>query len=281
MAGPPPGRAPPRRPRWPSPASSSRACASTPTGCARTSTPSAATSSPSRRCSRSSGADRQAPRARADPPRRAGRPGGRASRWRRRSRPTRRSRRRCRALRAARPRTRSARRARRVDAVLGAAGGDDARRATPDGRGRAQAPASAAAPGYLGAEARVRSGPAPELVAAGYELELADAALLHRGFGLADMAHVLALDDDPRRRRARAAQRAARARRAGPRSTTRATATSPTCASARWSSGSGSAAGWLNAGRPRREAGRIAFRIALRDAAARPASRRCCGSPPR
>ena len=47
--------------------------------------------------------------------------------------------------------------------------------------------------GYLGAEARITRGPAPELVRAGYELELDDAALLHRGFGLADMAHVIAL----------------------------------------------------------------------------------------
>ena len=47
--------------------------------------------------------------------------------------------------------------------------------------------------GYLGATARIRSGPAPELVAAGYELELADAPLLARGLHLADLAHVTAL----------------------------------------------------------------------------------------
>jgi argininosuccinate lyase len=117
--------------------------------------------------------------------------------------------------------------------------------------------------GYLGATARVRRGPAPELVAAGYELELADAPLLARGLGLADLAHVAALgaipdaeagalrgallelfesppDIDPRygdlvnARERHLEQRA------------------------------GSAAGWLSAGRPRREAGRIAFRIALR-----------------
>src|SRR5262245_35695183 len=52
-------------------------------------------------------------------------------------------------------------------------------------------------PGYLGAGARIRSGPAPELVRAGYELELADAALLHRGLGLADLAHVVALPAIP------------------------------------------------------------------------------------
>jgi len=116
-------------------------------------------------------------------------------------------------------------------------------------------------PGYLGAGARITRGPAPELVAAGYELELADAPLLERGLVLADIAHVVALPtipDDHRRAllgaltdvdvggisseygdlvnlRERALQQRI-----------------------------GDAAGWLNAGRPRREAGRIAFRIALR-----------------
>src|SRR4051812_5211449 len=117
--------------------------------------------------------------------------------------------------------------------------------------------------GYLGAGARVRSAPAPELVAAGYELELADAPLLAGGLALADLAHVAAhpaippedaealktallelldteLELDPRYgdlvnlRERHLEQRV------------------------------GNAAGWLNAGRPRREAGRIAFRIALR-----------------
>src|SRR4051812_33011151 len=117
--------------------------------------------------------------------------------------------------------------------------------------------------GYLGAGARVRSAPAPELVAAGYELELADAPLLAGGLALADLAHVAAhpaippedaealktallelldteLELDPRYgdlvnvRERELEQRI------------------------------GTAAGWLNAGRPRREAGRIAFRIALR-----------------
>jgi argininosuccinate lyase len=117
--------------------------------------------------------------------------------------------------------------------------------------------------GYLGAGARVRSAPAPELVAAGYELELADAPLLARGLALADLAHVAAhpaippadaaelkaalldlvdteLEPDPRygdlvNLRERHLEHRI-----------------------------GAAAGWLNAGRPRREAGRIAFRIALR-----------------
>jgi argininosuccinate lyase len=118
--------------------------------------------------------------------------------------------------------------------------------------------------GYLGAGARIRRGPAPELVEAGYALELADAPLLQRGLGLADLAHVFALpvippadrralldallelldgglgDVDPRYGDlANVRERALEQR-------------------------IGAAAGWLNAGRPRREAGRIAFRIALR-----------------
>ena len=124
--------------------------------------------------------------------------------------------------------------------------------------------------GYLGAEARISSGPAPELVEAGYALETADAPLLHHGLGLADLAHVLELHD---------------------------TAVIPV-ADARVLLGElldvleipaeefpydarygdaynsrereldrrlGSVAGWLHTGRTRREAGRIAFRLALRD----------------
>ena len=52
-------------------------------------------------------------------------------------------------------------------------------------------------PGYLGAGGPIRRGPAPELVEAGYALELADAPLLARGLGLADIAHVIALDAIP------------------------------------------------------------------------------------
>ena len=47
--------------------------------------------------------------------------------------------------------------------------------------------------GYLGATARITSGPAPELVEAGYALEIADAPLLHRGLTLADLAHLVEL----------------------------------------------------------------------------------------
>jgi argininosuccinate lyase len=116
-------------------------------------------------------------------------------------------------------------------------------------------------PGYLGAEGRLRSGPAPELVAAGYELELADAELLHRGFSLADIAHVLALETIPDGDRATLLGAllelgpAVEDPRYGDLANVREKALEDRV---------GDAAGWLNAGRPRREAGRIAFRIALR-----------------
>ncbi len=124
--------------------------------------------------------------------------------------------------------------------------------------------------GYLGAEARITSGPAPELVAAGYQLETDDAPLLHRGLTLADLAHQVALveagavrpdrvvglvaallelvDSDPAdfpydpvygdayNSREREFERTL-----------------------------GHDAGWLHLGRTRREAGRIAFRMVLRD----------------
>jgi len=123
--------------------------------------------------------------------------------------------------------------------------------------------------GYLGAEARIGSGPAPELVEAGYALEVADAPLLHHGLGLADLAHVLALHEaavvpadqaavllgallevlgtpaeafpyDPAYGDAYNSRERELERRLG------------------------SVAGWLHTGRTRREAGRIAFRLALR-----------------
>jgi argininosuccinate lyase len=123
--------------------------------------------------------------------------------------------------------------------------------------------------GYLGATGRIASGPAPELVEAGYRLELGDAPLLARGLGLADLAHTIALSEhgvvpaDDRRSLLRgllelldddAAALTADARYGD-------------LANARervLEQRIGRAAGWLNAGRPRREAGRIAFRIALR-----------------
>ena len=116
-------------------------------------------------------------------------------------------------------------------------------------------------PGYLGAGARITRGPAPELVAAGYELELADAPLLERGLVLADIAHVVALPTIPDDHRRQLLEALAHVdvgnvdHRYGDLVNLRERALQEQI---------GDAAGWLNAGRPRREAGRIAFRIALR-----------------
>jgi argininosuccinate lyase len=124
--------------------------------------------------------------------------------------------------------------------------------------------------GYLGADARITSGPAPELVAAGYGLEIADAPFLHEGLLDADLAHVLGLAEaglldcdtartllaalldlggipgadfpydvvlgDAYNSRERELERRI-----------------------------GDTAGHVHLGRTRREAGRIAFRLALRD----------------
>lgn len=124
--------------------------------------------------------------------------------------------------------------------------------------------------GYLGADGRINSGPSPALIEAGYTLELADAPLLHHGLGLADLAHVLELHTagviptnqvavllpallemleipleefpyDPVYGDAYNSRERELERRLG------------------------SVAGWVHTGRTRREAGRIAFRLALRD----------------
>src|SRR5580698_8131601 len=124
--------------------------------------------------------------------------------------------------------------------------------------------------GYLGTAARITSGPAPELVEAGYALEIADAPLLHRGLTLADLAHLVELVECGALTRAEAA---------------------PLCTvlldlldqpadgfpydpvygdaynsrERELERTLGPAAGRLHLGRTRREAGRIAFRLALRD----------------
>jgi argininosuccinate lyase len=126
-------------------------------------------------------------------------------------------------------------------------------------------------PEFLGLGGRLEAMAGEELVAAGFAMEIADARLLHYGFALADLAHVLALADlgvlpehdvaallaallemgripaeefpydpaygDPWNSRERRLEALA-----GPR------------------------AGWLTVGRPRREAARVALRIAIRRA---------------
>ena len=111
--------------------------------------------------------------------------------------------------------------------------------------------------------------PAPELIDAGFAVEIADAPLLHDGLNLADMAHVLDL----------------RARGLIPEDSLRkllgvllAAHETPVeefpydpqygetynCRERYFSQVIGDAAGWLHAGRPRREAARVALRLLLR-----------------
>lgn len=124
--------------------------------------------------------------------------------------------------------------------------------------------------GYLGADARIGKGPAPEMVEAGYRLEMADAPLLHRGSTLADLAHVIALSElgvIPTGQQADLL--GALLELAGIQADELdydAGYGDAYNARERWlAERIGRAAGWLPAGRPRREAGRIAFRIALRE----------------
>lgn len=124
--------------------------------------------------------------------------------------------------------------------------------------------------GYLGSEGRITSGPAPELVRAGYEMEIADAPLLHRGLGLADLAHLIALHKAGVVPSADAAALAREVLRAleMPAAEFPYDARYGDAYNSRereFERRLGPVAGWLHTGRTRREAGRIAFRLALRD----------------
>lgn len=119
-----------------------------------------------------------------------------------------------------------------------------------------------------------RSGPpttsaAPELIASGFELENADAPILHRGFNLADIAHVLDLS-----RRGIIPESAERALLSLLLEVDEIDAADfPYAPEFGESYNSrerffvdriGDVAGWLHAGRPRREAARISLRLHLR-----------------
>jgi argininosuccinate lyase len=122
--------------------------------------------------------------------------------------------------------------------------------------------------GYLGATGRISDGPAPELVAAGYERELADNELLTAGMGLADLAHVLALGEhgviSPDGERALLAA-LLELEQLDPATLAESRYGDLYNLRERWlEQHIGAAGGWLAAGRPRREGGRIAFRIGLR-----------------
>lgn len=112
-------------------------------------------------------------------------------------------------------------------------------------------------------------GPAPELIESGFELENADAPLLHAGLNYADIAHVL----DLRRRRLIPAEAARRLLRLLVETLAIPAADFPyrpeygepyNSRERYFVERIGDDAGWLHAGRPRREAVRIALRLCLR-----------------
>lgn len=112
-------------------------------------------------------------------------------------------------------------------------------------------------------------GPAPELIEAGFAIEVADAPFLHQGYGLADMAHVLVLLEAgiiPRPAATRLLKLLLEAYEIP-------AAEFPydpqygdpyNCRERFFVQRIGDDAGWLHAGRPRREAGRVALRLWLR-----------------
>jgi argininosuccinate lyase len=124
--------------------------------------------------------------------------------------------------------------------------------------------------GYLGTDGRISSGPAPELVAAGYALEMGDAQMLHEGLGLADLAHVIML----------ARQHMLPAPHVRPLLTALLElgdvpfeefpydvmlGDAYNSREKELTRRVGDLAGWVHLGRTRREAGRIAFRLAVRE----------------
>lgn len=114
-----------------------------------------------------------------------------------------------------------------------------------------------------------RPAPAAELIDAGFALEIADAPLLHHGLNLADIAHVLdlrahgLLPEEPARQLLAVLVETL----AVPAAEFPYEAAHGEAYNSReryFVSRLGDAAGWLHAGRPRREAVRIAFRLHLR-----------------
>ena len=114
-----------------------------------------------------------------------------------------------------------------------------------------------------------REGPAPELVESGFYLENADAPLLHAGLNLADLAHVLDLrqrgvipEDSARRLLSLLLETVAMPADAFPYNPEYG---EPYNSRERFfTQRIGDDAGWLHAGRPRREAVRIALRLHVR-----------------
>ncbi|HEX4061844.1 MAG TPA: argininosuccinate lyase [Streptosporangiaceae bacterium] len=135
-------------------------------------------------------------------------------------------------------------------------------------------PPAAASPAGLppGAPAGPPAGPpAPELIAAGFELENADAPLLHHGINLADLAHVLDLGCagviPPDAARQLLVLLLETTQMPAERFPYEPAYGEPYNSRERYFvQRVGDLAGWLHAGRPRREAMRVAFRLQLRGA---------------
>ncbi len=125
--------------------------------------------------------------------------------------------------------------------------------------------------GYLGLEGRVAHGPADALVESGYSLEVSDAGFLHRGLGLADLAHLIEISDiglvpgdDSRRLGSELLAMFDTAASDFPYDPVYGDAYNSR--ERELQKRLGPVSGWLHTGRTRREAGRIAFRLALRRA---------------
>jgi argininosuccinate lyase len=124
-------------------------------------------------------------------------------------------------------------------------------------------------PGFLGLGGRLGAAAGDELVSAGFATEIADAQLLHDGFALADLAHVLALDDlgvlppgDGAALLAAVLEMAAIPPEEFPYDP--AYGDPWNSRERRLEALAGARAGWMTVGRPRREAARVAFRVATR-----------------
>jgi len=116
--------------------------------------------------------------------------------------------------------------------------------------------------------------PSAELIAAGFALENADAPVLHHGINLADLAHLLDLGSagvipPAAARRMLALVLDAMAIPASEFPYDPANGEPYNSREKYFAERAGDVAGWLHAGRPRREAIRIAFRLRLRDDLAR------------
>jgi argininosuccinate lyase len=118
-------------------------------------------------------------------------------------------------------------------------------------------------------------GPAPELVAAGFAYETEGAATLHDGLNLADLAHVLDLLDRglvPREAAVALLRAVLDADSMDAIGYDPADGEPYNSRERAFAARLGLRAGWLHAGRPRREATRVAFRLHLRRATTRVAA---------